>query len=106
MKNIISQIYWAIYRLFPRGKKAWTFKKGLEGLQKRKVEKNLTKIGVISKARKKLKQKKILAFSKGSSVVKPKKTDHHVIESVKRHSSPELDKAGLKITKTGKFKNA
>ena len=101
----INQLGWFFYRLTPKGKKAYTFKKGLEGLRESNALRTKTKANVITSAFKKLKQKKILAFHKGNSISKSKKTDHQVIKAVSVEHAEELRERGLKISYNGKFKN-
>lgn len=106
LTNIINAIYWFFYKLTPKGKKAFILKEGFKGLQKSKLEGNLTKFSIIGSANKLLKTKKILAFHKGSSIAKPKKSNHQVIETVKHKHADDLKEKHLKITKKGKFVNA
>lgn len=68
--------------------------------------KTTTKANVISSAFDIMKRKKIIAFNKGKSIAKPKKSDYQIKEAVKVQHKDELSAMGLKITKKGKFKNA
>ena len=104
--NILSKIYWAVYRLFPKGKKEWILKQGFEGLKKSNMARRSTKLKVIHSANKLVKPKKILGFGKNGSVLKSKKSNHQIIEGVKHEHSEELKDRGIKITKKGKIKNA
>ena len=101
----INQLGWFFYRLTPKGKKAYTFKKGLEGLREGNALRTKTKANVITSAYKKLKQKKLLAFHKGQSISKAKKTDHQVIKAVSVEHKEELKERGIRILNNGKFKN-
>ena len=102
----MNRIGWFFYRFTPRGRDAWKLKKGLEGLKHQKALRTVTKIKVVHSANEMLKSKKILAFHKGKSIFKPKKSDHEVRESVKSAHREELDQRGIEITKSGKFRNA
>lgn len=104
--NILKRAFWALYRLFPRGRREWILKQGFEGLKKSSISRRETKLKVIHSANKMIKSKKILGFGKNGSVVKSKKTDHEIIEGVKHRHSDELQERGIKITKSGKLKNA
>lgn len=102
----LQKLYWFFYRLTPQGKKAWLFKRGFDGFIASAQEKRETKKKVYSSAAKKMKPKKILAFHKGQSVSKSKKSTHQVIKSVENEHGQELQERGLRITKKGTFKNA
>lgn len=104
--GLINRLIWAIYKLSPQGKKAWKLKKGLEGMKKSRLLRNVAKMNVVHSANKELEEKKILAFHKGESIVKAKKSNHQVREAVAHKHAGELQERGIKITKTGKFKNA
>ncbi|TXE18629.1 hypothetical protein ES692_06180 [Psychroserpens burtonensis] len=106
LKRLFNAIYWHLYKLTPKGKRAYTLKQGLAGLQQSKAEGNITKMYVIGYANKLLKPKKILAFNKGKSIAKSKKTSHEVINASKEFNRDVLKHRGIKITKAGKFKNA
>lgn len=99
-------LYWAIYRLTPRGRRAWTFKKGYEGLLQSNSLRTQTKLRVIHSAGTVLKPKKIISFFGGRSISKSKVSNHQVKEVVKHRHAEELKERGIKITKKGRFKNA
>lgn len=106
MKSILKTLFWAVYRITPKGKKAWKFKKGFEGLMESKRSKDDVKLNVVHTAYKNMKKKKILAFKKGQSVSKAKSSDHQIRESAKAQHKEELKERGIKISKKGKFQNA
>lgn len=104
--NKLNQIFWAIYRLTPRGKQAYLFKMATPGLKRSVNIKKATKMMVVSSAYKALKPKKLLGFFNGASASKSKKTDHEVLHQVSHTHKRDLAQSGLQITKKGKFKNA
>lgn len=109
MKQIIqifNFIYWSLYKLTPRGKQAYVFKKSIEGFAKTKKEQNITKWSAIQTAKKLLRPKKILAFDRGVSITKSKKSTHEVIQKVKNDHKDDLDEKHLTINRKGKFKHA
>lgn len=106
MKNKLNQLGWFFYRLTPKGKRAWKFKKGFDGLLESNRLKTQAKANVISTAIKNMKKKKLIAFHKGKSISKPKQSDYQIKESVKQEHKEELSTVGIKITKKGKFRNA
>jgi hypothetical protein len=106
LKAFFSNIYWSLYRLTAKGKRAFILKQGLQGLLQSKAEGNLTKINIIDFAKKLLKPKKIIAFHKGKSINKSKKTNYEVIKASKEVNKDVLKQRSLTITKAGKFKNA
>lgn len=103
--NLLNRFLWALYRLTPAGKRAYMFKKAERGLKISVNLKKATKMSVVHSAYNSLKQKKILAFSKGRSVAKSKKSDHQVIHQVKHVHRNDLERSGLKVDPKGKFKN-
>lgn len=104
--NFCNAIYWFFYKFTPKGKRAFILKQGFSGLQESKAKGSLTKINIIGQAKKLLKPKKLLAFHKGNSISKSKKSNHQVIDQVKKTNKRVLDDRNLKITKKGKFVNA
>lgn len=102
----MNRLIWALYRMTPAGKRAYMFKKAERGLKRSVDMKKATKMSVVHSAYKSLKQKKILAFSRGRSVAKSKKSDHQVIHQVKNVHRNDLERSGLKIDAKGQFKNA
>jgi len=103
MKQLLNNIYWFLYKLTPKGKRAYILKQGFAGFKQSNAETNITKLGIIANANKLLKTKKILAFNNGESISKSKKSDFEVIKNVSINSAEELSQKGLKITKQGKF---
>ncbi|UOY07711.1 hypothetical protein L0P88_03970 [Muricauda sp. SCSIO 64092] len=104
--KFINAIYWFLYRLTPAGKTAWILKSGFNGLKERARDRRKTKLKVVHSAKKLADQKKILGFGKKGSVTKSKKSDHQIIEGVKKEHAEELSDKGIKISRSGKFKNA
>lgn len=106
IKAFFNRIYWAIYKLTPKGKRAHTLKQGFEGFREFRKETLDTKLKVVHSAGKLMKQKKILAFHKKESISKPKKSNHQVIETVKHQHQQDLNGHHLSLTKKGTFKRA
>ena len=104
--NIWHHIYWFFKKLTKKGREDYILHKAFFGIQESKKKGLLTKLNVIDSAKKLLKTKKILAFHKGRSIAKSKKSDHQLINQVSHKHKDELDDRGLKITKAGKFKHA
>lgn len=106
LSHQLNNLFWFFYKLTPKGKTEFTLRQGFKGLQDHNRKTNLTKLNVVHSANKILKNKKILAFHKGNSITKSKKSNHQVIQSVKHQHQSELNKQSIKINKNGKFKTA
>lgn len=106
MKKLLNAIFWFFYKLTPKGKKEYILRQGFKGIQQNKLEDNFLKAEAIGSANKLLKPKSIIAFNKGKSITKNKKSNTEVISQVKDKHSSQLQERGLKITKQGKFKHA
>ena len=106
LNNFFNSIYWFIYKLTPKGRKAWILKKGLEGIRVSNRKKTMAKLNVIDSANEVLKKKKIITFLKGKSVTKSKASDHQVIDAVSKKHDEELKENHIKINRKGKFQNA
>ncbi|WP_422105589.1 hypothetical protein [Winogradskyella sp.] len=106
LQNIWITIYWFFRKLTKKGKEDYIMQKAFAGIQESKRKGLITKYNVISSAKKLLKPKKIIAFNKGESITKPKKSDHQLIKQVSHQHKEDLSQNNLKITKKGKFTNA
>jgi len=104
--KFLSDIYWFFYKMTPKGKKAFILNQGFAGILESKKTQNITKFNAIKSAKKLLKPRKIIAFHKGKSITKSKKTNHQVIDQVAKKHKNELTQRGLTITNKGKFKHA
>lgn len=106
LKLLCINFFWFFYKLTPKGKEEYILRQGFKGLQVSKAKGNLTKIKVIGDANNLIKPRKILAFHKGKSITKSKKSNHQVIDQVSKKHQPELKERGIKISKKGKFQHA
>jgi poly(A) polymerase Pap1 len=105
-KNLWFNIYWFFKKLTKKGREDYILYQGFAGIQESKKKGLVTKLNVIDSAKKLLKPKKILAFKKGRSITKSKKSNHQLIDQVTHKQKDELNDRGLKITSSGKFKHA
>lgn len=104
--NFFNSIYWFFYKLTPAGKRAYVLSQGFKGIMESNTKNNITKLGVIGTAKKLLKPQKLVAFHKGKSITKSKKTNHQVLHASSKIHKDELTERGLKITRKGNFKHA
>ncbi|WP_044403407.1 hypothetical protein [Lacinutrix sp. Hel_I_90] len=102
IKKFFKFIYWVLYTQTPKGKKENIMDTAFQNIS----ASNSAKFSVIGTANKLLRSKKILAFHKGKSISKSKRSNYEVIKQSKTKHDAELDNVGVKLSKSGKFQNA
>ena len=100
--QFFNAIYWFFYRIFPKGRRDYTIKKGLENL----MSDHEAKMKVVHNANKKMSLRKILGFVKGKSITKAKTSDFKMMQELQKEHGQELKKKGLRLTRKGKFARA
>lgn len=106
IKSIANAIYWAIYKLSKKGKQAYMFKQAAVSMQQKHNNRTVAKMAVVANSQKHAKLKKIVTFQNGRSVTKSKKSNHQIIEASRQENAQLLSENGLRITDSGKIKNA